>query len=518
MPDILTRIDIHAIPINEIVLTNSLIAAICSAYLMILIIYNKNIIVRVAFITAVGFNTLLQWPSSILSYVIYQHLQSATNLFYSSHVFSIGLILWLTVTSRLYVSRTIGGQIIFSNWEILLSVLISLVAVAIYLGRVPFDCTALYAIIYDPELTLLAREVSIKLAGSAIATMSYGAFANTLAPIAVTVVCYTFVRSIYHKRLIRLMFFAIIIILLIFGILLSGAKALLLPSLIVVSMAAFVASRSLIHSAVTVAVSLLLIAIALLTFEILKDRPSKNGRNYAFGQCAVTLSSCQPAATLITSLYGREGSLGISAGRRDALLEELSRSCHGKISPERLVVPEERPAPPPPDRNILLGILYRGFIVPSQVAAWHFMYMEEEEVDGRKGMPFARRLLGESINIPELVYQKYGSEFAGGDKTSTSTSPTTFILSYPAYLGAIGIFIALIAVMLTDIIMAVLLSRVSASIAAVGAGLAAVISFNFMLSDFVTVMLSHGGLAAIGFLVSFAILRQIGTYWGRRRS
>jgi hypothetical protein len=147
-------------------------------------------------------------------------------------------------------------------------------------------------------------------------------------------------------------------------------------------------------------------------------------------------------------------------------------------------------------------------VIPTQVAAWHYLYVEEMGSPGFAAMPFARRLTGSSVNMPELVYQKYGSVFAHGDKTSTSTSPTSFLLAYPAYLGVVGLVLSLLAVIITDIIVSVLLLRVPNALYPIGVGLAAVISFNFILSDFVTVMLSHGGAVAIALMAFFAVTRD----------
>jgi hypothetical protein len=84
----------------------------------------------------------------------------------------------------------------------------------------------------------------------------------------------------------------------------------------------------------------------------------------------------------------------------------------------------------------------------------------------------------------------------------------SFLLAYPAYLGVVGLVLSLLAVIITDIIVSVLLLRVPNALYPIGVGLAAVISFNFILSDFRDVMLSHGGAMAIALMAFFAVTRD----------
>jgi hypothetical protein len=151
-------------------------------------------------------------------------------------------------------------------------------------------------------------------------------------------------------------------------------------------------------------------------------------------------------------------------------------------------------------------IWYRIFVVPFQVSAWHFMYAETEGVDGLKTLPFARRILGDSLNMPQIVYQKYGSIYSEGDKTSTSSAPTSFIWTYSAYLGWMGFGLALACILILDLFLISLAKFAGAALTPILIGLVMIMSIIFLVSDFVTVLLSHRGLAGIMMLTIYALL------------
>ena len=127
------------------------------------------------------------------------------------------------------------------------------------------------------------------------------------------------------------------------------------------------------------------------------------------------------------------------------------------------------------------------------------MYTETETFNGWKSLPFSRRILGESLNMPELVYQKYGVIYSQGDRTITSTAPTSFLLSYPASLGWVGFVLALVCIVMLDAVLAILTAHIKPSLVPLLIGVVLIMSINFMTSDFVTVLISHGG--AVGILL-----------------
>ena len=99
--------------------------------------------------------------------------------------------------------------------------------------------------------------------------------------------------------------------------------------------------------------------------------------------------------------------------------------------------------------------------------------------------------------MPELVYQKYASIYFQGDRTSTGTAPTSFFLAYSAYLGLVGFFLALSCIIGLDLILVRVALYVGASLVPLLTGIIMIMCMNFMASDFVTVLISHGGAAGI---------------------
>ena len=152
------------------------------------------------------------------------------------------------------------------------------------------------------------------------------------------------------------------------------------------------------------------------------------------------------------------------------------------------------------------AIVNRAMVVPLQVASWHYMFVETEGSPGAAGIPMAGRLGGNLVNMPEIVYRKYGFIYSSGDRTSTSTAPTGFMLFYPAYIGVPGLMLAVVLVLLYNIAAVWLMRRVRPALSAVAAGLVLVAAMNLAVSDFLTVMGSHGGLAALLMMAVFILV------------
>jgi hypothetical protein len=155
------------------------------------------------------------------------------------------------------------------------------------------------------------------------------------------------------------------------------------------------------------------------------------------------------------------------------------------------------------------AIFYRMFVIPFQVSVWHFMYAETEVVDGIKTLPLARLLTGSSLNMPELVYQKYGSIYSQGDRTATSSAPTSFIWTYSSYLGWFGFCIALACILILDLSMVGIAKILDQDLLPVFVGVLVIMTINFSASDFVTVLVSHGGIAGMSLLMVYAMLLKV---------
>jgi hypothetical protein len=115
-------------------------------------------------------------------------------------------------------------------------------------------------------------------------------------------------------------------------------------------------------------------------------------------------------------------------------------------------------------------------------------------------IPLFGNVFGSPVNIPQRVYEKYGVVYSAGDRTSTSTAPTTFIFSYPAFVGLSGLLFAIAIIVILDAISLRIHSISPAVVGYAANGFFAVVSFSLLVSDFFTVMFSHGAIPGIALL------------------
>ncbi|MCU9530417.1 hypothetical protein [Pseudomonas mosselii] len=435
--------------------------------------------------------------------------------------------------------------------------------VFVYLWRVSWECSGLYALMYDPWMTLLAREFSVKLIGTSISTYALGAYVNTVAPMLALLSIWLLKASVPHHPL-RAIIAVLIGFLAILAVLISGTKGLLVSSMLMLLAGAFFWCRTWISRLLMGGFAVAFVMASLVAFEVLKERESVVGGRYDFAACSVKAGTCQKSKELIDSLALRDYSLGLPSKYIAPISTRLECLCGSEVGEEQcspgvllspsqsvaessgqdvkvtsdqdviiapvqsiatvpaqsvVIVPEHMQKQEAPvvqvqevaasqNRHLIFlqAIFNRMLVIPFQVSVWNFMYAESEEVDGFKTLPFARRVLGESVNIPELVYQKFGSVYAEGDKTSTSTAPTSFFLVYPAFLGVMGMAIALLAIIVLDLILARLASSMGSGLIPILVGVVLIMCVNFMSSDYITVLMSHGGIAGLLMLSFYTLL------------
>lgn len=497
-----------SIPDTNLFLVINLLGCLISISLCLYIfLKEKRLCFRIPFIFSIFVLVFFQLPLFMLS----NHIESGISnhwefaLYINTSV--IALLFFIILTKTFFFDVSFDGISKVEKSYLGLSVILPYIFSAIYLLFIPLYCTAIYAIIFDPEVTLLAREVSIKFVNSFIATASFGAVTNTFAPVACGLLSVVFLQKIisgkFHLAILYFILFLVTILL----CMLSGAKGLLLPTLVMIICVNFFFSSRMISRVIRIFCSIALFFTALLAFEGIKERSLGSTHAYKFGHCVRQLDSVELGFELIESAYLRDGSLGLSKRRLDTLYQELlSKEKNSKLSP------------PPPEgwrsesnsgsSRYINAIIYRAFVIPIQVASWHYLHVEQDGRPGFAAMPFSKYTTNETKNMPVLVYKRSGSIFSNGDKTSTSTSPTSFLLAYPAYLGFLGFVISILAVILIDIGSVLVIRKCSKSVVPAAIGLLSIISLNLVLSDFITVLLSHGGLAAFALLFLFAIINN----------
>ncbi len=395
---------------------------------------------------------------------------------------------------------------------------IGVLFITLYFYKVPWNCTGIYAILHDPSLTLLAREFNVKLIGSSLSTYAIGASANAISPIFILLSFWIVLNSVKRRNIIGIIIGTACGFSAVISVIITGTKGLLMPSFLMLAAGSYFWSRTWINRILAIFASVMFVVLAIFTFEMFKDRGASTSGSYDFASCSAKAGTCEQSQTLLKSLHHIDYALGVPPYMLKQMEKRLSCLCSGK---ENLSCPDATltsgnihnlnagiSAPQRTAMNYATSILYRVFVTPLQVAVWHFMYAETEDVDGFKTLPLSNKIYGESLNMPELVYQKYASVFFEGDRTATSTSPTSFLLTYSSYLGVTGFLLSMILIIGTDLFLLIISMMLEKSFFPILVGLIAILSMNFIVSDFLTVLISHGGAAGICMIIFYTILKK----------
>lgn len=485
-------------------------------------ISNNFIAARLSFCVASLICVFYQLPLTIFSHQVETSLQNPWVYAYVVNGSAGFLLLYsgLTKSLDLRLTEQATPQGLLKIYP--LTLLAAVLSLSIYLIGVPWPCTGLYALLFDPWLTLLAREFGVKLVGTSLVTYFWGAYANAIAPILVLTSIWLIKTSRGPWRAAGIFLGLVTGFVAIGAVLISGTKGLLIPLLIMLLAGAYFWSHTWLARIVAIVLSVAFVLVSLIGFELFKERSSIVGAEYDFAACSVRSGTCNRSLEMLDSMRHRDGSLGIPAKFIGPIQDRLVCLCNR--AGEEIACPDSNLGVLAAgsfmedgaserfgrisERSVTYveAIFNRMFVVPFQVSTWSFMYAETEFYDGLKTLPFAVRFFGESLNFPQLVYQKYGSVYSRGDRTSTSTAPTGFFLSYPANLGVNGFFLAMICILVLDILLSRLAVLAGSSLAPLLVGVVVILSVNFMTSDFVTVLLSHGGGAGIVLLGIYALL------------
>lgn len=528
----LKEMDLQLPLLSSFFIFNFFCSVFTAVYCLRRFLVNDYIVTRVSFCFVALVCLFYQVPLTLFSSSVESSLDKHWAYSLSVNGGALLLVAWGMLSKRWDLRRIEASY--FSERIVIVYLVTGLLGGGLlwsYLSAVPWECTGLYALMYDPWLTLLAREFSVKLIGTSFSTYALGAYANAVAPalvlLSVFLVRVSLSRGQYLLTIVGLSggFLAIV------AVLISGTKGLLLPSVMMLIVGNYLFFKAWILRFTLIFLSVLLVFLSLVTFEQMKERPSNVGGKYDFAVCSAKLGTCEASIELIRSMAARDHSLGIPSRFVSPIQSRLEMACGVEVaegeadysvSGDVFGVPSsERPSELigvesttsmssmgviERTLNFVGAVFRRVFVVPFQVSVWHFMYSESEVVDGLKTLPFARRLLGDSLNMPELVYQKYGTVYSQGDKTSTSTAPTSFFLTYPAYLGWLGLVLAFIGIVVLDTIVAMMARFSASSVVPILAGMVAITTMNFMSSDYVTVLVSHGAVAGFFLIAIYTLL------------
>lgn len=425
------------------------------------------------------------------------------------------LLLYVALTARLSFADVkdagYGSQNIFLYFML---VTLGAAFVGLYVTNISWECSGLYALLYDPWMTLLARELTGKLSGSTLYSYLLGAYVNGVGPVITLLSVWLVYEGIYFRKGFRVFLGLTGGFISILAVLLPGIKGLLMPTAIMLAIGSFFWPKTWLKKGLMMFFSLIFMFLSLVTFEILKERGSNVGEKYDFAACSIKLNSCESSKELLDSMSFREGSLGLPIRFVEPLEARLNCMCDGgndSTCPSPIlgrvstVGTSQTSQASQRSLTYIDALFNRIFVIPMQVSVWHFMYVETESFEPLKTLPFSRRILGDSINMPELVYQKYGSVYSGGDKTSTSTAPTGFLFAYSSALGGWGFVLAMILIVILDLVFVCVSYCFNESKTPILVGIILIMCMNFMTSDFVTTLISHGGLASILILFLYVV-------------
>ena len=372
-----------------------------------------------------------------------------------------------------------------------------LATLAIYLLEMPLDCTALAALRTDPSSLLLARELSLKWLGSTPATYAYAMLVSCTAPVALWALLTVVLApaSSWRLRCLALIGSACVGA----SLLLTGAKGNLIPTAIFL-MAAWISSAQRPWQAIRLGMGVGVMMVAGL-YAMEATQGASTTQPYPFTHCVQRLHQCAQAHAVLQSMTRPEGALGLDQTRIRQLRQEISILCKNRSANTKTnaILKSDHFSGSSSHAvfsSIAIAIAYRAFVTPMQVASWYFLDRAEHGPRGWVAIPVIGRMLGTILNMPELLYQRYGTVYSAGDATKGSTAPTSYLMGYPAYLGMAGLGIALLLVIGLDIAACLARRYAPAELAPMIVGFSAVASVNSMSTDFFSLLLTHGALLA----------------------
>ncbi len=509
----------------------NLCAALCCIIFAGFILFKRpSTLVRPSFIIAALVIIFYQVPLFFYSPVFDKENFDIWWFATSIHFAISGNLLWAWFTPRLnypgiYQKPDSSTSSTFNNFELWFSIAVFFALLFIYLYRVPPTCTALYAIFFDPQLALLIREISVKLVGTNYSTYALSILSSTAAPITVFLAAHMVFKCFRTRKFVWIPLWIVMIIIAFMSTLISGAKGNLIPTFAVISVAGFF-SAYIWYWRILLVVGLNIMLITILTlFGMQRSSMNEHEKNYyKFGECVVKLQACEPTKALLDSLKARDFSLDLTKSRISLLETEMEKSCAFnitnqednkifsdnmtvKLTPKEKFIESEHAKAKFTDR--IDAIINRAFAIPLIVARWHFLYVEEYGRPGFSGLSIARKFSDNYIDMPKKICEVYEFIRSGGDMTSTCTAPTSYLFTYPAYLGLSGLLIAMLATIAFDIIGSLVIRYASTPLNYITIGIIAVAGINFMTADFTTTILSHGAGFGLAIMLFFCLCRRL---------
>ncbi|NBX02487.1 MAG: hypothetical protein EBR02_00185 [Alphaproteobacteria bacterium] len=468
-------------------------------------------IMRPAFIIAAITLLLYQLPLAVFSPLFSTHLPNAIWFFTSIHTAVIINLLWVYATPRLNRNTAIVHKTTkalqesylpyyFQGLVFWFPLSIFFVLLGLYFYKIPFNCTALYALFTEKHLTLLVREIIGKLMGRTYAPHLLNIITSAVAPITAFLLIGKIYFDAKSKKFIPVILWVFILAIVIIAPLLGGAKGSIIPMAVALSVVGFLVAKNWKWKIIIVSSLILLFATTIIFVKITQESSGGNGK-YQFGSCIVKLGVCDRVRPLLESLRPPKSYYEMTSEKIADLSNEVTRFCNSAaiVAKPLPAIDDEKQNPIQSVKTIrthILGLAYRVLVNPLQVASWHYLYVADYGAPGFSGLSIAKFFSNNYISVPAKVCDIYYS----GDKTSTCTAPTSYLFTYPAYLGTLGLLLAGFATIFFDVIFALLIRYSAKPFADLTLGVMAVAVVNLIVADYTTVIISHGAGIAVAIL------------------
>lgn len=473
------------------------------------LVRNRSRAARPAFIFATFACVFYQIPLVLFSPLFYTYLPNAAWFEACIHVAVLFNLGWVYFTPKLNTQRTNDTYTISDLNDNMLwpLALLFFTLLVLYFYRIPPMCTALYALLRDQDVTLLVREIIGKLMGRTYAPHVLNILTSAVGPM----VAVLSLGKLYQCALSRNWRLAPIYFCLLAATvltpLLGGAKGSLVPMAVILAVTGgLVINRWKWRIFYLAAIAIFFISTIMLV-KVAQESRSGQG-NYAFGSCTVQLGVCDRMKNLMESLHPEQSYYGLTKEKLNNLADKAATACQmprfqrSASAPSKTITKTDYT--PPSLFQHTLGLLYRILANPIQVGAWHYLYVTDYGRPGIWGLSISKLMGDRYVNIPAKVCDIYYA----GDKVSTCTAPTSFLFTYPAYLGGIGLALACLATALFDVAGALIIKYSRRTFADLTIGLVTVAVVNLMIADYTTVIISHGAGVAFIILLSICIYHR----------
>jgi len=459
--------------------------------------FEKQMVTRPSFILALLIIVLYQIPLAIFSPVIYQNLFSAIWFAISIHTAVISNLMWIYFTPKLNADSIKTNTYVqysatyFRGFLFWFPSAIFFLFLGLYLYKIPFSCTAFYSLLMDQEISLLVREVLGKLLGANYAPHILNIMTSAIGPILAFFLSGRIYYDFKEKEYICLPLWVLMLVIVLVSPLLGGAKGSLVPMAVALSVVSFIVAKKWKYKILLAGGLFLLFAFMILVVKVAQESGSGNGR-YQFGSCIARLNACSRTKVLLESLRPPKAYYGVSRARLNVLGEDLLSFCDiDNIKYTEIKDKGGTTLGMPIIASLsehVMGMLHRVFVSPIQVAYWHFLYVDENGSPKLYGITLAKLFSDNYVSVPAKVCELYYL----GDKTSACTAPTSYLFTYPAYLGWFGLLFACFLSLSFDIVFSLLIKYSPKPIVDLTLGIITIAAVNFIAADFVTVVVSHG--------------------------